>query len=161
VSRAVTLLVLLFAACGASCAHPGPLVLAPGVLGSSDIVVANDDLAHHALTNELFHIDSLWIQTQPGSEFYRWLLGESGKPMALVLTSNPGHFGDRRHARILTGTLVHSTGPSEPPIVHVLVLVDPKLGVVSPITLETDDPAVAAKFDEFDNAEVSIVLLGS
>ena len=129
------------------------LIAAPG-----DITVASGKLAHHFFTNDLFRIDTLWMQVAPDTVFHRWLSQGINGPASIILTATPDQFGDRPNLRILTGKLMHGTAPGESPIVHIIYLVDEQTGTTGAVTFETDDRATAAKFDPFDDATVSIVI---
>lgn len=123
-----------------------------------DVTVASGKLRHHFLTNDLFRIDTLWMQVSPDTLFHRWLSQGINDKASIVLTFTPEKFGDAPNLRILTGKLVHQTAPNTSPIVHMVFLQDPQLGTTGPVTFETDDHALAAKFDAFDDQTVSIVM---
>jgi len=124
----------------------------------ADVVVVSGKLAHHFFTNDLFRIDTLWMEVAPDTVFHRWLSQGINGPAAVVLTAAPEKFGDQPNARILTGKLMHSTAPGQSPIVHTMFLVDEQTGTTGAVTFETEDRATAMKFDPFDNATVSIVI---
>jgi len=140
----------LAALCASVCRAQAPV--------PADIVVVSGTLAHHYFTNDLFRIDTLWMQVAPDTLFHRWLSQGINAPASIVLTATPDQFGDRRNVRILTGTLMHSTTPGQSPIVHTMFVVDQQTGTTGPVTFETDDLATAVKFDRFDDATVSIVI---
>ena len=141
---------LLAVLCGAVCTAQTP--------ARPDVTVASGKLAHHFLTNDLFHIDELWMQVAPDTVFHRWLSQGINDKASIVLTTNPDTFGDRPNIRILTGRLTHEVNPSESPIVHMMFLRDEATGTVGAVTFETDDPVTAQKFDGFDDKDVSIVI---
>ena len=124
----------------------------------ADITVASGKLEHHFLTNDLFHIDKLWIEAASDSLFHRWLSQGINDTVAIILTTDPDQFGDRPNVRIMSGTLVHELAPSTTPIVHVLFLRDEATGTVGSVVFETADPVLAQKFDAYDDQEVSIVI---
>ncbi len=125
---------------------------------NTDVTVASGKLEHHFLTNDLFHIDKLWMEVKSDTEFHRWLSqGINGK-VSIVVTTNPEKFGDRPNVRILTGKLIHQLAPSLTPIVHMMFLYDEVLEALGAVTFETDDPVTARKFDGFDDKVVSIVI---
>jgi hypothetical protein len=125
---------------------------------AGDVIVVSGDLAHHAATNDLFHIGELWMQVAPNTQFHRWLSQERKRSVAVILTTSPDRYGDPDTARILTGTLMHETAPGSSPIVHVMFLQDELTGTTGPITFETGDPITARKFDAFDGHTVSVII---
>jgi hypothetical protein len=125
---------------------------------AADVVVVSGKLAHHALTNDLFHIDALWLQVAPGTLFHRWLSQAINHEVAIIVSPDPDRWGDRDNIRILRGTLMHETAPSTSPIVHEMFLRDERLGATSAVTFETDDQVIAAKFDAFDGRNTAIVI---
>jgi hypothetical protein len=142
---------LLAALCSSVCAAQAP---APAV----NVTVASGKLAHHFLTNDLFHIDNLWIEVTSDTVFHRWLSRGINDKVTITLTANPEPFGDRANVRILSGILIHELAPGVTPIVHVMFLKDEQTGTLSAVTFETDDPVTALKFDGYDDKEVSIVI---
>ena len=142
---------LLVALCGGVCGAQTP---AP----HADVTVASGKLAHHFLTNDLFHIDELWMQVEPDTVFHRWLSRGINDRVVITLTTDPGKFGDRPSVRILTGKMMHGVDPGTSPIVHMIFLRDELSGSVGAVTFETNDPVTALKFDGFDDTEVSIVI---
>ena len=143
---------LLFAAlCGAVSAGQIPAQ-------KKDVTVASGKLAHHYFTNDLFHIDKLWMEVASDSLFHKWLSQAINDKVVITLTTNPEKFGDRKNVRILTGKLIHQLAPSTTPITHMLFLQDEQLGALSPVTFETDDLATALRFDGYDDTVVSIVI---
>src|SRR3954464_12210737 len=124
-----------------------------------DVVVVSGKLAHHFLSNDLFRIDTLWMQVAPDTLFHRWLSqGINGK-VEVILTTSPEKFGDRPNVRILSGRMMHETVPTTSPIVHSLFVFDEQTGTAGPVTFETDDHRTAHKFDAFDDQPVSIVIV--
>jgi hypothetical protein len=111
------------------------------------------------MTNSLCHVDDLWMQVEPGTEFHRWLLAGVGSRIDIVLTRQPERFGDDRSARILSGTLVHTTSPDGSGLIHQFYLRDKALGTTGPITFETKLLDRAHRFDGYDGVEVSLVML--
>ena len=131
---------------------------APQAVFGDDVVVVSGELEHHRATNSLFHIDELWMQVTPDTQFHRWLSQGIDKDVAIILTRNPDRYGDRENVRILSGRLMHITVPSASPVMHVLYIEDQETGAMSPITFQTDDPALARKFDPFDDRDASIII---
>lgn len=126
----------------------------------ADVTVVSGRLVHYRLTNDLFHIDKLWMRVEPGTLFHRWLSDVGRRRVSVVLTGNPERFGDERDARILTGELVHGTTPQQgSSVVHVLFLRDILTDTYGPITFQTEDAATARKFDASDGTIISIVML--
>jgi hypothetical protein len=123
-----------------------------------DVVVVSGKLAHHFFTNDLFRIDTLWMQVAPDTLFHRWLSQGINGPASIVVTTAPEKFGDRPNVRILSGKLMHGTAPGESPIVHIIYVVDDQTGTAGAVTFETDDLATAVKFDAFDDRAISIVI---
>ena len=124
----------------------------------ADVTVVSGKLAHHWLTDELFHIGDLWMQVAPNTQFHRWLSQGINRGVAIILTRKPDTFGDRDNARILRGTMMHGTSPRTSPIVHIMFLKDELTGSVGAVTFETDDPVLARTFDAFDDGEVGIII---
>ena len=140
---------------------------------AADVVVATGELEHFALSNELFHINNLWIRVAEGTEFHRWLSQGIGHNVAIVLTTNTTRSTDEKDTRILTGTLIHNTAPNPtsnavnvtgrlPPgdleTVHVFFLKDEVTDTFGAVTLETTDAVTMLRFQGYDDAIVSIVL---
>ena len=123
-----------------------------------DVTVAAGTLKHHFFTNDLFRINTLWMQVTPDTLFHRWLSQGINGRVVVMLTRSPETFGDRPNRRILTGRLMHETAPRTSPIVHMMFLSDERTGATSAVTFETDDRALAEKFDAFDGTEISIVI---
>ena len=128
---------------------------APQATVNDEVIVVSGELEHR---NQLLHIGDLWIQVAPDTVFYRWLSQGLHKDVTIILTRNPGRYGDRENVRILSGRLMHQTVPSESPIMHVLFLQDEETGTIGAVTFQTDDQAIARKFDPFDDRAVSIVI---
>lgn len=124
----------------------------------TEVVIASGTLVHHALTDDLFHIGTLWIRGTPGTEYYRWLSAGTGHQATLTLAVDPSRFADARNTRILPGTLRHNEAPSAWPIVHVLFFTDDETGAISPLTVETNDEAAARLFGRRDNVVSSLVV---
>ena len=123
-----------------------------------DVTVASGKLEHHYFTNDLFHIDKLWMQISSDTLFHKWLSQAINDKVVITMTAHPEKFGDRKNVRILTGRLIHQLAPSETPIVHILFLQDEALGTLGAVTFETDDPVTAFRFDGYDDTIVSIVI---
>jgi len=123
-----------------------------------DDIVASGSLAHHRLTNDLFHIGDLWMRVSPDTVFHRWLSQGIDHTVTILLTTNPTRFADAKKTRILTGTLMDDTAPNATPVIHILFIEDERTHRASPITFETTDRLIASKFDDYDDAEVSIVI---
>ena len=121
-------------------------------------LIASGTLEHHVLTDDLFRINDFWMRVTPDTEFHRWLSQGVDHHVSITLTTQPERYGDSRNIRILTGTLVHNTSIDAMVITHVLYVQDPATRALSPITFETVDPHTAAKWDNYDNAEVSVVI---
>ena len=133
-------------------------VLFAGQVGT-DVVVVSGKLAHYRLTNDLFHIGSLWMRVEPNTLFHRWLSDAGGRQVSVLITSDPDRFGDAPNARILTGELHHGTAPQRgSTVLHTLVLRDSLTNTLGPIAFETDNPMTARKFDAFDGRVISIVI---
>lgn len=128
--------------------------------GDADVIVVSGKLAHHRLTDELFHIGDLWMQVVPDTQFHRWLSQGIDRHVVVTLTATPATFADRDRdtARILRGALMHGTSPNTSPIVHIIFLKDELSGSVGAVTFETNDPVIAKKFDAFDDGEVGIII---
>lgn len=124
----------------------------------TELTMVSGTLKRHLLTNDRFHIDGLWMQVAPDTEFHRWLSQGIDRNVAILLVVNADRFADLKGVRILTGHLVHNIAPAGSPIVHELFLKDPATGAVDVITFETTDAAIAKAFDFHDNAEVSLIL---
>jgi mono/diheme cytochrome c family protein len=124
----------------------------------SEIQIASGPIEHHVLTGDVFRIEKIWMRVAPNTQYHRWLSSGTGSRSTLVLTSDPRRFGDRHNVRILTGRLICNTAPSEMPIVHEFFLTDDATGAFSPVTFETEDGATAAKFEQWNNAVVSLVI---
>jgi hypothetical protein len=159
------LTVLFLCALAAMCAS--------GASAAADVTLARGELEHFALSNELFHIDNLWIRVAENTEFHRWLSEGIGHNVAINLTTSAARAADEKDTRILTGTLIHNTAPRPtsntvdvtgrlPPgdmdTVHELFLRDETTGTLGAVTFETSDSATVLKFEGYDNARVSIVL---
>ena len=142
---------LLVALYGGVCAAHAPAAHA-------DVTVASGKLEHHFMTNDLFHIDELWMQVESDTVFHRWLSQGINDHVAITLTTDPGRFGDRPSVKILTGKMMRGVDPGTSPIVHMIFLRDELTGSLGAVTFETDDPVTALKFDGFDDTEVSIVI---
>lgn len=128
------------------------------VAQDADVTVVSGQLAHHRLTNDLFHINDLWMQVTPDTQFHRWLSQGINRDVVILLTATPGKFGDRDNVRILSGKLMHGTAPATSPIVHVMFLEDELTGSIGAVTFQTDDSVTARKFDAFDDEDVSIII---
>jgi mono/diheme cytochrome c family protein len=124
----------------------------------TELTMVSGNLEHHLLTNDLFHIDDLWMQVAPNTEFHRWLSQGINRNVTILLVLNADRFADAKGVRILTGHLVHDIAPAASPIVHELFLKDPATGAVSAITFETTDAAIAKAFDFHDDGEVSLII---
>jgi mono/diheme cytochrome c family protein len=124
----------------------------------TEVTIVSGTLAHHRLTNDLFHIGDLWMHVQPNTEFSRWLSQGIDRPVAIILTPHADQFADVTGVRILTGTLIHDTQPTASPIVHELFLKDLTTGAFSAVTFQTTDLGLVNKFERFDNAEVSVII---
>jgi hypothetical protein len=131
---------------------------APQASFGGDVIVVSGELVHHRATNELFHIDELWMQVTPDTVFHRWLSQGIDREVSIILTRNPERYGDFSNVRILSGRLMHITVPSVSPVMHVLYVEDQETGALSPVTFQTDDPDTARKFDEFEDRDVSLVI---
>ena len=131
---------------------------APVAGQQAEDIVASDALVHHRLTNDLFHVGDLWIRVPPDTVFHRWLSQGIDRPVAVILTTNPTRFADAKNTRVLTGTLMDDTAPNATPVIHILFIEDMQTHQASPITFETTDRVIASKFDDYDDAEVSIVI---
>jgi len=123
-----------------------------------DVTLIAGKLAHHRLTNDLFHINGLWMRVEHGTVFHRWLLRASGREVAIAMTDNPSRFADLPDVRILSGRLIHQTVPSATPIVHIVFLTDSRTGTIGAVKFETKDRLIAALFDEWSDSEVSVVI---
>ena len=110
------------------------------------------------MTNDLFRINDFWMRVTPDTEFHRWLSQGVDRHVSITLTTHPERYGDSRNVRILTGTLIHNTSVDASLILHILYVQDPQTRAFSPITFETVDQRTAAKWDEFDNGEISAVI---
>jgi|SRR5665213_3540759 len=121
-------------------------------------IVASGSLVHHRLTNELFHIGGLWMRVSPDTVFYRWLSQEIDHRATIILTTNPARFADAKRTRVLTGTLMDDTAPEATPVIHILFIEDEQTHQTSPVTFETTDRLIAGTFDDYDDAEVSVVI---
>lgn len=124
----------------------------------TEIVIASGTLVHHALTDDLFYIGTLWIRVTPGTESHRWLSTGIGHRATLTLAVDPSRFADKRNTRILPGMLRHSEAPSAWPLVHVPFFTDDETGAISSLTVETSDETVARLFGRRDNFASSLVV---
>jgi hypothetical protein len=147
---------VVVALCATGCASRSARISA-GPFGGKGVVIVGT-LVHHRLSNDLFHIDRLWMRVEPDTLFHRWLSGGSGRTAAIALTTDPARFEDLPNVRILTGRLIHQIAPMATPLLHVLFLQDDRTGVLGPITFETEDPTVANAFDRWADAEVSVIM---
>jgi hypothetical protein len=134
------------------------IVATPAARKNADVTVASGKLVHHALTDDLFRIDHLWMRVRSDTEFHRWLSQGINHKVEIILTYDPRRFDDVAGVRVLTGTMTHDTAPSAKSVVHILFLWDEETGSPGPITFETTDDRLAGKFDEFDSGEVSLVI---
>jgi hypothetical protein len=123
----------------------------------TEITVVSGSIAHHRLTNDLFHIDGLWFRVPPGTELHRWFLQARPAPMAVILTANPERFGDGRDVRILNGTLIHELAPQTLPMTHSVLIRDQSTGGLSSVTLETTNLLIVRRLAVYDDEEVSVV----
>jgi hypothetical protein len=121
-------------------------------------VIASGTLEHHALTNDLFRIDDFWMRVPPDTEFHRWLSQGVDRRVSITLSTTPERFADKPTTRILTGTLIHNTAIDAMIVTHILYVQDPATRALSPITFETVDQHTAAKWDDYDNGELSVVI---
>jgi len=121
-------------------------------------LIASGVMDHHRLTNDLFHVNDFWMRVTPDTEFHRWLSQGIDRHVSISLTTTPERYGDSSNVRILTGTLIHNTSIDASLILHVLYVQDPQTRALSPVTFETVDQHTAAKWDNFDNGEVSVVI---
>ena len=124
----------------------------------SEITLASGTLAHHRLTNDLFHIDDLWMKVAPDTEFHRWLSQGVGRTVSVVLTSNVDRFADIKNVRLLSGTLIHETAPTTSPVVHMLFFRDERTASLGAVTFQTDDLATAMKFDSFEGEKAGVII---
>jgi hypothetical protein len=121
-------------------------------------LIASGTLDHHVMTNDLFRINDFWMRVTPDTEFHRWLSRGVDRHVSISLTTTPERYGDSPNVRILTGTLIHNTAVGAMVVTHILYVQDPATRVLSPIAFETVDLHTAAKWDNFDNGEVSVVI---
>ena len=138
----------------------GAAASGPSVAQTADVTVVSGKLERLRFASQLFHIDDLWMQVAADTEFNRWLSQGIDRQVVVTLTANPDTFADRDRntARILRGTLMHGTSPNTSPIVHTIFLQDELSGSLGAVTLQTDDPIIARKFDSFDDGEVGIII---
>jgi hypothetical protein len=113
----------------------------------------------------LFHIGEFWMQVPSKTLFNRWLSQGRRRTVIIRLMSDASRYADAQNVRVLTGTLMHQTAPrsgrlpaGDSAFVHVLFLKDDRTGTLGAVTFQTSDLAIAAKFDAFDDAPVSIVI---
>lgn len=123
-----------------------------------DLTLASGTLTHHVLTNDLFHVASLWMRVRPETEFHRWLSQGIDRQVTVILTTNADRFEDVENVRILRGPLICETAPDATRIVHIVFVRDELTGSPGPITFETGDSIVARAFDAYEDADVSIVI---
>jgi hypothetical protein len=143
----------------AAVATLGVVVSAQAPAPPAEVVVVQGKLVHYRLTNDLFHIDKLWMRVEPGTQFHRWLSDADGHRVTVLVTPDPDRFGDDASVRILTGHLNHGTSPQAgSSVMHVLVLRDSVTDTLGPVTFQTEDPVTARAFDAFDDRTVSIVI---
>ena len=121
-------------------------------------MIASGTMGHHTLTNDLFHINDLWMRVRPETEFHRWLSQGVDRHVTVSLTTAPERYADTANIRILTGVLIHNTAVDAMVVTHILYLQDPATHVLGAITFETTDVGMAAKWDVYDNGEVSVVI---
>jgi len=129
------------------------------VPGDKEVAVASGTLVHHELTDDLFHIDNLWMKVKPDTAFHRWLMQGVDRTAFVILTTNPARFLDADNVRILPGRLMHNTTPAEggPPM-HVLFLKDELTRSLGAVTFQTDDPAIVKKVEPFCGAPISVII---
>ena len=120
--------------------------------------IASGEMGHHLLTNDLFHINDLWMRVQPGTEFHRWLSQGVDRRVTISLTTTPERHADAPDTRVLTGVVIHNTAINAMVVTHILYLQDPETRLLSAITFETVNSGTAAKWDNYDNGEVSVVI---
>ncbi len=155
--RTVAIAWILSAASAVACVRPslGP----PPSQDSAAIRVVSGRLVHYRLSDELFHIDDLWLRVAPGTEFHRWLSAARNKRVTILLATGTDRFAEASSGRILIGELVHGTAPQDGAgLVHVLVLRDHTSNTLGPITFQTDDLGIARKFDVHAGEMVSILV---
>lgn len=136
----------------------GAVVHAASVSAQTETTVVLGSLAHHRFSNDLFHIEGLWMLVQPDSVFHRWLMRGANRTAAVALTSDPDRFADQPNVKVLTGRLIHQTAPSASPVLHMFFLRDEWSGTLGPVTFETKDPVIAWMFDQWADSTVSIVI---
>jgi hypothetical protein len=147
---------IFVALCAAGCAGRSTRMSTAALDGNSVVIVGT--LVHHRLSNDLFHVDRLWMRVETDTMFHRWLRGGAGQIAAIALTTDPARFEDLPNVRILSGRLIHQTAPTATPLLHVLFLQDDGTGALSPVTFETEDPAVAHTLDRWADADVSVII---
>ena len=143
------------------------------VAASTAVSVVSGTLKIEVLDDPIFHIDDLWMRVPSDTEFHRWLSEGLDQRVDVQVTTDPAGFADQPHMRILTGTLIHQTAPAptavttdvmgklprgDSPMVHILFLQDPLSGSLGPITFQTTDRDMAAKFVPYDGRRIGIVI---
>jgi hypothetical protein len=132
-------------------AHPAP--------DDKEVAVATGTLVHHELTDDLFHIDNLWMKVKPGTAFHRWMMQGVDRTAFVIVTTNPERFLDADNVRILPGRLMHNTTPDEDgPPMHLLFLKDELTGSLGAVTFQTDDPAIVKKVEPFCDTRISVII---
>ena len=139
----------------------------------TEVVVVSGTLDGRFLARALFHVGEFWMRVPADTEFNRWLSQGVDRKVVIRLMSDPARFADVKNVRILTGILIHQIAPAPTPafidvigrlpagdlsFVHMLFLKDELTGTFGPVTFETADFATAAKFDAYDDTEISIVI---
>jgi hypothetical protein len=124
----------------------------------TDAVIVIGPLAHHRLSNDLFHIDGPWMRVEPGTVFHRWMLSGAGPTAAIGVTLDPDRFADLPNVRTMTGRLIHQTVPSASPIVHAFLMPDPQSGLIGAVTFQTKDRLVAEPLEAWTGIDVNLVI---
>lgn len=127
--------------------------------GDKEVSVASGTLVHHELTDDLFHIDNLWMKVKPDTAFHRWMMQGVDRTASVILTTNPARFLDADNVRILPGRLMHNTTPdADGPPMHVLFLRDELTGSLGAVTFQTGDPAIVKKVEPYCDTPVSVII---